>query len=41
MYIKPVHVQPSAHMGQISQPQRKDAAAGEKRDIGPVWMGPI
>ena len=27
------------HMGQISQPQHKNAAAGENRDIGPFRKG--
>jgi hypothetical protein len=29
------------HMGQISQPQHKNAAAGENADIGPFMRGPM
>jgi hypothetical protein len=29
------------HMGQISQPQPKNAAAGENRNIGPFMRGPL
>ena len=29
------------HMGQITQPQHRIAAAGENRDIGPFRKGPV
>ena len=35
LYRYTTFVMEDSHMGQISQPQHKNAAAGENRDIGP------